>query len=234
MPAAWDRSTYNLEPVGHPVSRSRHEPSLGRDPGRSCAVIVSTPPERVAVRRAVSAHRDDNKSAEAQVRGVEGSLCIRAAMRTIASTLRSTSASVVAHDDTLMRMAVRPCHTVPPHQQVPVLLEAAIARSVFSGVAEGHQHLVQHHLVQNLESGRRSPSANRRARRQLPSISSARPASAQALQRRPHLDAPRPPRQLGNVLRRLPALALRAGRPPSSTSPRAGIRVANHKARPLS
>jgi hypothetical protein len=35
----------------------------------------------------------------------------------------STSSSVVAQDETLMRMAVRPCHTVPPHQQVPSLLD---------------------------------------------------------------------------------------------------------------
>ncbi len=40
-------------------------------------------------------------------------------MRIIASTLRSTSVSVVAHDDTLMRIAVRPCQTVMPAQQVP-------------------------------------------------------------------------------------------------------------------
>src|SRR5271157_465837 len=42
-----------------------------------------------------------------------------AAIRKIASRLRSTSASVVAQEETLMRMAERPCHTVPPHQQVP-------------------------------------------------------------------------------------------------------------------
>ena len=41
------------------------------------------------------------------------------ATRIIASRMRSTSASVVAHDDTLMRMAVCPCQVVPPHQQVP-------------------------------------------------------------------------------------------------------------------
>ena len=33
--------------------------------------------------------------------------------------LRSTSSSVVAHEQTLIRMAVRPCQTVPPHQHVP-------------------------------------------------------------------------------------------------------------------
>jgi hypothetical protein len=42
-------------------------------------------------------------------------------MRKIAARLRSTSSSVVAQQDTLMRMAARPCHSVPPHQQVPSL-----------------------------------------------------------------------------------------------------------------
>ncbi len=42
-----------------------------------------------------------------------------AAARRIAATLRSTSSSRVAHDDTLILIAVRPCHSVGPHQQVP-------------------------------------------------------------------------------------------------------------------
>jgi hypothetical protein len=41
------------------------------------------------------------------------------AARSIASRLRSTSSPVVAHEHTLMRIAVRPCQTVLPHQQVP-------------------------------------------------------------------------------------------------------------------
>ena len=48
------------------------------------------------------------------------------ATRSIAARLCSTSSSVVAHDDTLMRMAVCPCHTVPPTQQVPSAWIAAI------------------------------------------------------------------------------------------------------------
>ena len=43
----------------------------------------------------------------------------RLATRMIAAMLRSTSSSRVAQDETLMRIAVRPCHTVPPHQHVP-------------------------------------------------------------------------------------------------------------------
>ena len=52
------------------------------------------------------------------------------AMRIIAARLCSTSCSVVAQDETLMRIAVRPCHTVPPHQQVPSACSAAITRRV--------------------------------------------------------------------------------------------------------
>jgi hypothetical protein len=55
------------------------------------------------------------------------------ATRNIASKLLSTSASVVAQEDTLMRMAWRPCHTVPPHQHVPSSWMPAIARAVTSG-----------------------------------------------------------------------------------------------------
>jgi hypothetical protein len=48
----------------------------------------------------------------------------------IAARLRSTSSSVVAQDETLMRIAVRPCHTVVPHQQVPSACTAAATRRV--------------------------------------------------------------------------------------------------------
>src|SRR5487761_1938704 len=54
------------------------------------------------------------------------------AMRRIAARLRSTSSSVVAQFDTLMRIAVRPCHSVPPHQQVPSRCTSAMTRFVFS------------------------------------------------------------------------------------------------------
>src|ERR1700733_3948319 len=42
-----------------------------------------------------------------------------AAMSSIASRLVETSALVVAQEDTLMRMARRPFHRVPPHQHLP-------------------------------------------------------------------------------------------------------------------
>lgn len=40
-------------------------------------------------------------------------------MRIIAATLRSTSSSVVAQQETEIRIAVCPCQIVPAHQQVP-------------------------------------------------------------------------------------------------------------------
>jgi hypothetical protein len=56
-----------------------------------------------------------------QDRGPECDLLLdsRAAMASMACKLRVTSASVVAQEETLMRMALRPLHSVPPHQQVP-------------------------------------------------------------------------------------------------------------------
>lgn len=37
----------------------------------------------------------------------------------IAAALRSMSASVLAQQEMLIRIAARPCHSVPPHQHVP-------------------------------------------------------------------------------------------------------------------
>jgi hypothetical protein len=56
-----------------------------------------------------------------------------AATRRMASSDRSTSSSVVAQEHTLMRIAVWPCQTVPPHQQVPSRWIPAITRRVRSG-----------------------------------------------------------------------------------------------------
>src|SRR5437870_5746833 len=55
-----------------------------------------------------------------------------AATLPIAATLRSASWSVVCQDDTLIRIAARPCHTVPPHQQVPSAWTRAMTRRVVS------------------------------------------------------------------------------------------------------
>lgn len=70
--------------------------------------------------REVAASRNQNQHVSALA------LRTSSATRTMAARLRSTSSSVVAHDDTLMRMAVCPCHTVPPTQHVPSAWIAAI------------------------------------------------------------------------------------------------------------
>ena len=63
-----------------------------------------------------------------------------------------------------MRIAVRPCHTVGPRTSKcrPAWM-AAITRCVSRGVAERHQHLVEHHVVEDLEAGGRERSAKRAA-----------------------------------------------------------------------
>jgi hypothetical protein len=43
---------------------------------------------------------------------------------------RSTSCSVVAQEDTLIRIAFWSCHRVPPHQQTPSSCTSSITRSV--------------------------------------------------------------------------------------------------------
>ena len=63
-----------------------------------------------------------------------------------------------------MRIAVRPCQTVPPHQQVPSAWIAAITRSVALGVAERDEHLVQHDVVQHLVARGAQPVGEARAR----------------------------------------------------------------------
>jgi len=73
-----------------------------------------------------------------------------------ASKLLSTSSSVVAHDDTLMRMAARPCQTVPPHQQVPSACRRRWRGGYFV-VPERDQHLVEYHLIKYLKPYRTQP-----------------------------------------------------------------------------
>src|SRR5579871_2125756 len=55
------------------------------------------------------------------------------AARRIAARLISTSVLVVAHEETLMRMAVRPCHSVTPHQQTPSCCTFSITALVTCG-----------------------------------------------------------------------------------------------------
>jgi hypothetical protein len=107
----------------------------------------------------------------------------------MAARLRSTSSIVVAQLDTLMRIAVRPCQTVGPHQQVPSACRRAITRSVFSGIAERDQHLVDDHLVQNFKAGLFSPAANRRAWLEVRSTMAGHALPAERAQAGPQLHA---------------------------------------------
>src|SRR5207244_7102527 len=58
----------------------------------------------------------------------------RSAILRIAARLRSTSSSVVAQLETLIRIAVLPCHWVPPNQQVPSSCTPAMIRRVSSAL----------------------------------------------------------------------------------------------------
>ena len=54
----------------------------------------------------------------------------RLAIASIARNAASTLASVVAHDETLIRMTVRACHLLTPRQHVPSRWMASITSSV--------------------------------------------------------------------------------------------------------
>ena len=78
------------------------------------------------------------------------------ATRRIASMLRSTSSSVVAHDETLMRIAVRPCPARSPAPAGAVALHAADHFGGAGIVAERDEHLVEHHVVEDHPSRTRA------------------------------------------------------------------------------
>src|SRR5436190_1723717 len=87
----------------------------------------------------------------------------------------STSSSGIAHDETLMRMAVCPCQIVPPHQQVPSAWIAAITRLVVSASPNDTSTWLSTTSFSTLQPAAASPSAKRRAWRQVRSIRSANP-----------------------------------------------------------
>src|SRR5262249_11717932 len=97
------------------------------------------------------------------------------AIRNIASRLRSTSASVVAHEDTLIRIAWRPCHTVPPHQHVPSSCTPATTRCVSSGAPNDTSTWFNTTSLRISKPAPDKPPATRLAHRQLRSIISHSP-----------------------------------------------------------
>ena len=103
-----------------------------------------------------------------------------------------------------MRMAVRPCQTVPPHQHVPSSCIAAMTRRVRSGVAEGDEDLIQHDLVEDRRSQRRAdPQRSRVAWRQLRSIISPAPRAPASCKRGPYFDTTRAAGEFRRVVCRL-------------------------------
>ena len=107
----------------------------------------------------------------------------------MAATLRSTSSSVVAQDETLILIAALPCQKEPPHQQVPSRWTAWMTALGAIVVPERDQYLVELHLVQNLESG------GFQAGGELPRVAAAsldqihESLSAEGEERRPDVDA---------------------------------------------
>src|SRR5580704_9012782 len=97
------------------------------------------------------------------------------AVLSIAAILSSTSSSVVAHEETLMRIAARPCHTVPPHQHVPSFCKAAITARVLSSPPNDTSTWLSVTSFKISYPAPFSPSANRVAPRQLRSINSSSP-----------------------------------------------------------
>ena len=80
-----------------------------------------------------------------------------AAPSAIAAILASTSASVVAQPETLIRVAVRPCQTVPPHQQTPPACKPSITARVTSGAPKDTSSWFEHDVVEYLEAVRSKP-----------------------------------------------------------------------------
>ena len=98
------------------------------------------------------------------------------AMRIMACRLRSTSLSVVAQEDTLIRIAVFPCQTVPPHQQVPSSWTRRITSRVTSGRPKDTSTWLITTSFSTSKPVARSPCANRCAWAHVRSISSHNPA----------------------------------------------------------
>ena len=116
---------------------------------------------------------------------------------------RSASAGVVFHDDTLMRIAVAPSHWVGPHQMRPSRCTSASRRSVVGPSTEPHEHLVEHDVVEDLDTAGAEP---------IGDVCGAvarllhEPCDALATERtehRPHLDLARSLARLRRVVHRL-------------------------------
>ena len=97
-----------------------------------------------------------------------------------------------------MRIAVCPCHTVPPHQQVPSSCSAAITRSVASASPNDTSTWFSATSFNTRCPAASSPAANRRAWRQVRSSISATPVRPSD-RRAAHTSTPRARRESSGV-----------------------------------
>jgi hypothetical protein len=96
-------------------------------------------------------------------------------MRSIAARLASTSSALVAQEQTLMRIAVWPCHSGTPHQQVPSICSSAMTRRVVSASPKLTSTWFSTTSFSTVWPAAARPSAKRRACAQQRSTSSATP-----------------------------------------------------------
>src|SRR4051812_10142158 len=120
------------------------------------------------------------------------------AIRRIAAMDRSTSASVVAHEITLTRIAVCPCQTVAPHQQVPSSWMATITRRVRSGSPKDTRTWLSTTSLSTRNPAAAKASAKRAASRQCRSTISASP-DRPSDRRAAHASTPRGRRDTSGV-----------------------------------
>ena len=99
-----------------------------------------------------------------------------AAQARIEASDASTSASVVAQDDTLIRIASRPCQRVPPHQQMPSACTAAMTCAVRASSPKATSTWLSATSLSTSWPASARPRAMREACRQQRSTRSARPS----------------------------------------------------------
>ena len=185
----------------------REVPHLRRRSGRTGGGVRRrglAPPRRRPVgrrRKSGGAARSRGTTAREPAAGDRSSRALALSARgrrRIASSDRSTSSSVVAHELTLIRIAVSPCQTVGPHQQVPSAWSAAITRRVRSASPNETSTWFSTTSFSTRCPAARSPSAKRRAWRQQRSTSSASPARPSA-RSAAHTSTPRARRESSGV-----------------------------------
>ena len=121
------------------------------------------------------------------------------AARRIAATDKSTSASVVVALDTEMRMSRRPCHVVPPTQQVPSRCDGGDHPVGALVVPEPGERLVESGLARHLDPGRGQGLGEPPGEIAQPDDEVGDAVPAEFAQRRPHRETACPPGGLQDV-----------------------------------